>query len=62
MAKSKKVWCIMFILLILFFIIFVVSYVFIIYKLKLLDDDINTLYDKYAEAIASSFRGGMKNG
>ena len=52
----------MFILLILFFIIFVVSYVFIIYKLKLLDDDINTLYDKYAEAIANSFTGGMKNG
>lgn len=52
----------MFILLILFFIIFVVSYVFIIYKLKLLDDDINTLYDKYSEAIASSFTGGMKNG
>lgn len=52
----------MFILLILFFIIFVVSYVFIIYKLKLLDDDINTLYDKYAEVIASSFTGGMKNG
>lgn len=62
MAKNEKVWCIMFILLILFFIIFVVSYVFIIYKLKLLDDDINTLYDKYAEAIASSFTGGMKNG
>ena len=52
----------MFILLILFFIIFVVSYVFIIYKLKLLDDDINTLYDKYSEAIADSFTGGMKNG
>ena len=62
MAKNKKVWCIMFILLILFFIIFVVSYVFIIYKLKHLYDDINTLYDKYAEAIASSFTGGMKNG
>lgn len=52
----------MFILLILFFIIFVVSYVFIIYKLKLLDDDINTLYDKYSEAIANSFMGGIKNG
>ena len=37
-------------------------YVFIIYKLKLLDDDINTLYDKYAEAVASSFTGGIKNG
>ena len=32
------------------------------YKLKLLDDDINTLYDKYAEAVASSFTGGIKNG
>lgn len=52
----------MFIFFILFFIIFVVSYVFIIYKLKLLDDDINTLYDKYAEAVASSFTGGIKNG
>lgn len=52
----------MFILLILFFIIFVVSYVFIIYKLKLLDDDINTLYDKYAEALANSFNGGKMNG
>lgn len=50
----------MFLLLILFFIIFIVSYVFIIYKLKLLDDDINTLYDKYAEAVANSFRGGRK--
>lgn len=51
-----------FIFFILFFIIFVVSYVFIIYKLKLLDDDINTLYDKYAEAVASSFTGCIKNG
>ncbi|CCZ17437.1 unknown [Clostridium sp. CAG:780] len=51
----------MFILLILFFIVFVISYVFIIYKLKLLDDDINTLYDKYAEALANSFSGGRTN-
>lgn len=51
----------MFILLILFFIIFVVSYVFIIYKLKLLDDEIDTLYDKYAEALANSFSGGKKD-
>lgn len=51
----------MFFILILFFIIYVVSYVFVIYKLKLLDDDINTLYDKYSSYIANSFFGGIKN-
>lgn len=45
----------MFILLILFFIVFVVSYVYIIYKLKIQDDEIETLYDKYASAFANSF-------
>ena len=45
----------MFLLLMLFFVIFLVSYVFIIYKLKLIDDDIETLYDKYSEYISSSF-------
>lgn len=45
----------MFILFILFFIVYVVSYVFVIYKLKLMDDDIEILFDKYSEYISSSF-------
>lgn len=51
----------MFILLILFFIVYVVSFVYIIYKLKLQDDDIEILYDKYAKYISDSFQGGVKN-
>lgn len=49
------------IFLIVFFIVFVVSYVFLVYKLKLLDDDVETLYDKYSEYIANSFSGGIKH-
>ena len=51
----------MFFLLILFFIVYLVSFVYIIYKLKLQDDDIEILYDKYAKYIADSFQGGVKN-
>lgn len=52
----------MFILIILFFIVFVVSDVLIIYKIKLLEDDIETLFDKYSSYIADSFSaaGGNK--
>ena len=51
----------MFLLLVLFFIIYVVSFAYIVYKLKLQDDDIEILYDKYAKYIADSFQGGVKN-
>lgn len=52
----------MFLFLILFFIIFVISYVYLIYKLKLQDDEIETLYDKYANYIENTFCKGVKNG
>lgn len=51
----------MFLLLVLFFIVYVVSFAYIVYKLKLQDDDIEILYDKYAKYIADSFQGGVKN-
>lgn len=51
----------MFLFLILFFIFFVVSYVYLIYKLKLQDDEIESLYDKYAGYIENSFKVGKRN-
>lgn len=52
----------MFLFVIIFFIVFVVSYVYLIYKLKLQDDEIESLYDKYAGYIENSFKVGKKNG
>ena len=39
----------------LFFITFILSFVYLFYKLKLLDDDIETLYTKYSDYISNSF-------
>ena len=52
----------MFLFMILFFIIYVISLVILIYKLKLQDDDIETLYDNYSKYIEESFNRGEKNG
>ncbi len=50
----------MFIFLIIFFIIFCISYIYLIYKVMLLEDDIETLYDKYSKYIEDSFKRGDK--
>lgn len=50
----------MFIFLIIFFIVFCISYVFIIYKVMLLDDDIEILYDNYSKYVEDSFKRGDK--
>ena len=51
----------MVVLLLLFFICYVFSVVYFIYKLKVQDDDINTLYDNYFKYIEGSFRRGDKD-
>lgn len=51
----------MFLFVILFFIVYVISLVVLIYKLKLQDDDIETLYDNYSKYIEDSFNRGGKN-
>lgn len=51
----------MFLFLILFFIFYVISLVYFIYKLKLQDDDIEILYDNYSKYIENSFNRGDKN-
>lgn len=51
----------MFLFLIIFFIVFVISYVYLIYKLKLQDDEIETLYDKYSSYIENTFKVGVRN-
>ena len=52
----------MFLFMILFFIIYVISLVVLIYNLKLQDDDLETLYDNYSKYIEESFNRGVKNG
>lgn len=46
----------MFIFIILFFIIYVVSFVYLFYKINLLEDDVETLYDNYSDYIKNNFR------
>lgn len=51
----------MIILLILFFIFFIVSFAYLFYKIKVLDNDIDVLYDNCFKYIESSFKRGDKN-
>ena len=51
----------MFLFMMLFFIIYVISLAVLIYKLKLHDDDIETLYNNYSKYIEESFNRGEKN-
>lgn len=51
----------MFLFMILFFIIYVVSLICIIYKFTLQDDDIECLYDNYNGYISDSFMRGKKD-
>ena len=50
----------MFVFLIIFFIVFCISYIFLIYKVMLLDDDIEILYDNYSKYVEDSFKRGDK--
>ena len=50
----------MFIFLIIFFIIFCISYIFLIYKVMLLDDDIEILYNNHCKYVEDSFKRGDK--
>lgn len=45
----------MFILLILFFMLYVISFVCLFYKIKLQDDEIESLYDRVYSHIQSDF-------
>lgn len=51
----------MIILLLVFFIIYVISYVFLFYKVKVVEEDIEALYDTYFTFIGNSFKGGNKD-
>lgn len=52
----------MFIFLILFFIIYILSVVFFYYKLKLQDDEIEEMYSQLYSHIKQDFKiGGMRN-
>lgn len=51
----------MIILLLIFFIIYVISYVFLFYKIKVIEEEIETLYDTYFKFIDNSFKGGNKD-
>lgn len=51
----------MIILLLIFFIIFVISYVFLFYKIKVVEEDIEALYNTYFQFIEHSFKGGNKD-
>ena len=46
----------MFIFIIIFFIIFFISFVYFFYKIKMLEDDVESLYDNYIRYIENSFR------
>lgn len=51
----------MIIFILLFFIVFVFTFVYFFYKLKLLSDDIDTLYDTCYKYILDSFNRGKDN-
>lgn len=51
----------MFILLLVFFIVFVISFVFLFYKIKVLEEDIEALYDTYFTFVENSFKKGDNN-
>lgn len=51
----------MIILLLIFFIIYVISYVFLFYKIKVIEEDIEALYDTYFTFVSNSFKGDDKN-
>ena len=56
-----KVVFFMFILLLIFFIVFAISFVFLFYKIKCIEEDIEALYDTYFHFIEYSFRKDDKN-
>lgn len=47
--------------LLIFILVFIVSFVYLFYKLKILDDDINCLYDTCYKYISDSFKRGDNN-
>lgn len=51
----------MFILLLVFFIIFVISFVYLFYKIKVIEEDIEALYDTYFTFVENSFRKDDKD-
>ena len=51
----------MFILLLVFFIVFVISFVFLFYKIKVIEEDIEALYDTYFTFVENSFRKDDNN-
>lgn len=51
----------MFIFVLIFFIVYVISFVYLIYKIKILEDDIDTLYDNYSSYIEKSFSRSSEN-
>ena len=51
----------MFILLLVFFIIFIVSFVYLFYKIKVIEEDIEALYDTYFTFVENSFRKDDKD-
>lgn len=52
---------IMFILLLVFFVIFIISFVYLFYKIKVIEEDIEALYDTYFTFVENSFRKDDKN-
>lgn len=51
----------MFIFVLIFFIVYVISFVYLIYKIKILEDDVDTLYDNYSAYIENSFNRRNKD-
>lgn len=46
----------MFIFVLVFFVVYVISVVYLLYKLSIAEDDIEILYDNYSKYVESSFK------
>lgn len=51
----------MFILLLVFFIVFVICFVYLFYKIKVIEEDIEALYDTYFTFVEKSFGKDSKD-
>ncbi len=51
----------MFILLSIFFIVYAISFIYLFYKIKCIEEDIEALYDTYFKFIENSFKKGDNN-
>lgn len=51
----------MFILLLIFFIVYAISFIYLFYKIKCIEEDIEALYDTYFHFIENSFRKDDKD-